>query len=91
VSASTEIALYTFSDLTVQSALSKVILLQADVSKNLLADKALLTQYNLIGPPAILFIGPYQVERSSYRVVGYKQLEDFIVILRKILPKPLSY
>jgi thioredoxin:protein disulfide reductase len=83
-------ALFTFSDPTVQSTLSKAILLQADVSKNLPADQGLLTQYNLIGLPAILFIGPDQVERNSYRVVGYMQPEDFIVILRKILPKPLS-
>ncbi len=76
-----EMALYTFSDPKVREALLPVVLVQADVTKNLQADQALLKKFNLIGPPAILFFGPDQRERELYRVIGYMKAEKFLVQL----------
>jgi thiol:disulfide interchange protein DsbD len=76
-----EMMLYTFSDPKVRDALSPVVLVQADVTQNLQADQALLKQFNLIGPPAILFFGPDQRERELYRVIGYMKAEKFLAQL----------
>jgi thiol:disulfide interchange protein DsbD len=83
-------ALYTFADLKVREALSHVALVQADVTQNSPNDQALLKQFNLIGPPAILFFGPDQQERNAYRVVGYLKADKFLDIINQVFHKPLS-
>ncbi|MDD1624836.1 MAG: thioredoxin family protein, partial [Methylococcaceae bacterium] len=85
-----EMALYTFADLKVREALSHVALVQADVTQNSPNDQALLKQFNLIGPPAILFFGPDQQERNAYRVVGYLKADKFLDIINQVFHKPLS-
>ncbi|MEJ2033271.1 MAG: hypothetical protein P8Y63_09580, partial [Deltaproteobacteria bacterium] len=40
-------------------------------------DKALLSRFNLIGPPAVLFFGPDGKERKEYRLIGYLNAEQF--------------
>ena len=72
-----EMEKYTFSDPSVQAQLSNAILLQADVTANDDADQALLKQFRLIGPPAILFFGSDGLERPAYRVVGFMPAEQF--------------
>jgi thiol:disulfide interchange protein DsbD len=79
-----EMALNTFADPKVRAALSKIVLVQADVTQNSPADQALLRQFNLIGPPAILFFGPDQQERSAYRVVGYMKADKFLDIMNQV-------
>lgn len=76
-----EMALTTFADSRVRKALSQVVLVQADVTHNSPSDQALLRQFRVIGPPAILFIGPDQQERSTYRVVGYLKADKFLDII----------
>jgi len=85
-----EMALYTFADSKVRVALSQVVLVQADVTRNSPTDQALLRQFNLIGPPAILFFGPDQQERNAYRVVGYLKADKFLDIINQVFHKPLS-
>lgn len=85
-----EMALYTFADPKVREALSQVALVQADVTKNSSADQALLKQFNLIGPPAILFFGPDQQERNDYRVVGYLKADKFLDIINRVFKMSLS-
>jgi len=85
-----EMALYTFADPKVREALSQVVLIQADVTQNSTADQALLRQFNLIGPPAILFFGPDQQERNDYRVVGYLKADDFLEIINRVFKMSLS-
>ena len=85
-----ELALYTFADPKVRAALSEVVLVQADVTQNSAADQALLRQFNLIGPPAMLFFGPDKQERSAYRVVGYLKADKFLDIINRVFPKPVS-
>jgi len=83
-------ALYTFADSKVREALSQVLLLQADVTQNSPTDQVLLKKFDLIGPPAILFFGPDQQERSAYRVVGYLKADKFLDIINRVFPKPVS-
>ena len=82
-----EMERFTFSDPSVQAALSSVLLLQTDVTANDGADRALLAEFGLFGPPAILFFGADGRERRELRVVGYMDADDFIrVVERAIAP-----
>ncbi|MCO6414534.1 MAG: protein-disulfide reductase DsbD, partial [Thiogranum sp.] len=73
-----EMEKYTFAKAEVQQALSGVLLLQADVTANDEADKALLKRFNLIGPPGIVFFDETGKERKELTVVGYKPADAFI-------------
>jgi thiol:disulfide interchange protein DsbD len=77
---------YTFSDPTVQSTLAEnnVLLLQADVTDNTAEDKALLREFDLIGPPAILFFDREGEEKSRQRVVGFMEAEPFNQRLQEV-------
>jgi len=80
-----EMEAYTFSDPQVQQALSNVMLLQADVTKNNAEDKALLKAFSLIGPPAILFFTPTATELSHQRIIGYMPSDDFLQHLSRFI------
>ncbi len=75
---------YTFRDPQVQAAMNNVVLLQADVTANDAADKALLKQFGLIGPPSILFFGPDGEEHRDYRLVGFMDPEEFTAHLQQL-------
>jgi thioredoxin:protein disulfide reductase len=79
-----EMEAYTFTDPNVKQTLAGFVLLQADVTKQSEADKALLTKYNLIGPPAILFFNGSQQESQSLRVIGYQDAKTFIKTLQQV-------
>ena len=79
-----EMEAYTFTDPTVKQALSNFIVLQADVTKNSDADKALLAKFNLIGPPGVLFFGTDKQEKSSLRVIGFQDAETFAKTLQRV-------
>lgn len=79
-----EMEAYTFTDPKVKSALAGIVLVQADVTENNDADKALLTKFNLIGPPAILFFGADGKEKASLRVIGYQDSETFVKTLQRV-------
>jgi thiol:disulfide interchange protein DsbD len=68
----------TFSDPGVQAKLKPVLLLQADVSANSEADRALLKRYGLYGPPGVLFFDVQGKELSDHRVMGYQDAEHFL-------------
>ena len=86
-----EMERFTFSDPTVQAALSGVLLLQTDVTDNDALDRALLAEFGLFGPPAIQFFGPDGRERRELRVVGYMDADDFLrVVERAIGPAAVS-
>lgn len=72
-----EMERYTFTDPKVQTALRGTVLLQADVTANDEADQALLKQFNLIGPPAILFFDSEGTEQPDFRVVGFMSASVF--------------
>ena len=75
----------TFSDPAVQKALAGVHLLRADVTANDDADVALLRQFNLIAPPAILFFDMTGKEHTAYRVVGFQRASTFLPHLDAVL------
>ncbi len=79
-----EMEYYTFSDPNVRTVLTDMILLQADVTENSAADQALLKRFNLIGPPATLFFGPDELERQSFRLVGFVDAESFLGHLQQV-------
>ncbi len=73
-----ELEEYTFPEPAVHSALKPVMLLKADVTDNTAEHKQLLEQYQLFGPPAILFFNPDKQEITSHRLVGFINAEDFV-------------
>ncbi len=81
-----EMEYYTFSDPRVQQALSRVVLVQADVTDDTLENQELLNRFDLFGPPAILFFEPGNQEYRAFRIVGYKDPESFLKHLQQFLP-----
>ena len=72
-----EMERFTFSDPKVVARLKDVVLLQADVTANTDADKALLKRFHLFGPPGIIFFDANGVEQK-YRVIGYEKPDKFL-------------
>ncbi|OIR11928.1 thiol:disulfide interchange protein DsbD precursor [mine drainage metagenome] len=72
----------TFSDAGVQARLKNAVLLQADVTANDAADKALLQRFELFGPPATLFFAADGKERADFRVTGYQDAPQFLQSLK---------
>ena len=79
-----EMARYTFSDTSIQSKLKPALLLQADVTANSEADKALLNRFGLYGPPGILFFDAQGREQGDFRVVGYQDAAQFLKSLQAV-------
>jgi thiol:disulfide interchange protein DsbD len=71
---------FTFVDPKVQARLKDVMLLQADVTANSEADKALLKRFRLFGPPGLIFWSSTG-EQSTYQVVGYEKPGKFLASL----------
>lgn len=69
---------YTLSNAKVKQGLANFVLLQADVTKNNIKDKALLKEFNLIGPPAILFFDLNQQELTHKRIIGFQEPDTFL-------------
>ncbi len=80
-----EMERFTFADSTVQAQLKDMVLLQADVTANSEADKALLKRFGLVGPPGIILFGRNGVEIKSFHVIGYLPSEKFLATLARAL------
>jgi len=72
-----EMEKYTFPDPGVQSVLADAVLLQADVTANDDADRALMNRFEIFGPPTIAFYSADGVERKDFRLVGFVPAERF--------------
>ena len=72
-----EMEAFTFSDPKVRAELDRMLLLQADVTANTEADKALLKRFSLFGPPGIIFFDADGREIRGLRVIGYQNAERF--------------
>ncbi|MCU0835369.1 MAG: protein-disulfide reductase DsbD [Chromatiaceae bacterium] len=82
-----ELERYTFSDPTVIKEMGRFVLLQADVTANDEADKALLQgRFGLPGPPAIMIYDRTGQELRGYRLVGFKPAAEFAEHLRRAVP-----
>ncbi|MEM7253263.1 MAG: protein-disulfide reductase DsbD, partial [Pseudomonadota bacterium] len=82
-----EMEKYTFPDARVRAALQDAILLQTDVTDYDDRDKALLKQFDLYGPPAILFFSATGEEHPEFRVVGFMNAEEFATHVSDALKK----
>lgn len=76
-----EMEAFTFTDERVQGALSKFVLLRADVTANDDIDQALLKHFGLFGPPAIIFYGTDGTELRGARLIGFEKAEPFVARL----------
>lgn len=70
-----------FADPRVRERLAAWTLLQADVTANTDADRALLQRFRLYGPPAIVFFDRRGAEIDGHRVVGYQDSDAFLKTL----------
>ena len=73
----------TFKSSSVQQALADFTLLRLDVTANDEADKAVLKQFKLFGPPALIFFAPDGQESRARRVVGYQDADAFTVTINQ--------
>ena len=67
----------TFRDARVRTALQGSMALSADVTEYDEADRVLMGQLGVLGPPAILFFTPDRSERRRYRLVGFEDADEF--------------
>lgn len=79
-----EMEKYTFTDPAVQSALANTVLLQADVTANDAADRALLDHFGLYGPPAIIFFDRRGRAIPGSRVDGYLPADEFVAHVNRV-------
>lgn len=75
----------TFQSEKVITALDDFIILQADVTANDELDEQLMKHLSIPAPPAILFFDPAAGENRGFRVVGYKNGDDFAEHVNKFL------
>lgn len=73
----------TFPDSGVHEALEPYRLLQADVTENDEADKAMLNYFGIFGPPTIAFFDGQGRELKPFRLVGFVPPEEFSVHVRQ--------
>lgn len=80
-----EFELFTLTDASVKEKLNGIRLVQVDVTDNTAGDQALLKQFSLFGPPAILFFPAGQTE-SIHQVIGFQNAKRFEQTLSQIRP-----
>lgn len=78
----------TFEEPEIQALFAQVQPLQADVTQNDAIDKALMREYGIIGPPAILFFDRHGKELRNFRLVGYFAPDEFAAHLTRVLETP---
>lgn len=74
----------TFKSPDVIAALAGYKLLRLDLTANDDADKQVLKQFNLFGPPALLFFGLDGKEIKHMRVIGYQDAAEFTGTVDKV-------
>jgi len=79
-----EMESFTFTDPVVAKKMHQMLLLQADVTANDEADRALLKRFRLFGPPGIIFFQPGGAERRDIRVVGFQDAARFASTLERM-------
>jgi thiol:disulfide interchange protein DsbD len=80
-----EMERFTFADPKVAASMKQMVLLQADVTANSDADKALLKRFGLFGPPGIIFWSSTGTELSDLRVVGFQNADTFLPTVERAL------
>lgn len=75
----------TFVEPEIQALFNRIHPLKADVTQNDETDQALMQNYGIIGPPAILFFDSQGREMPDYRLVGYFEPVEFAEHLELVL------
>ena len=79
-----EMERFTFTDPQVRSKMQTMLILQADVTANTEADRALLKRFRLFGPPGIIFFDARGREIPGVRVIGYQPAARFAATLDRV-------
>lgn len=79
-----EMEAITFTNAEVGKAMSRFVLVQVDVTINNQQSQALLKQFGLFGPPAILFFNGAGEEQKPLRVVGFMAPSRFLERLHEL-------
>jgi thioredoxin:protein disulfide reductase len=79
-----EMEAITFTNSEVGKAMSRFVLIQVDVTINNQQSQALLKQFGLYGPPAILFFNGAGEEQKALRVVGFMAPGRFLERLQEL-------
>ncbi|WP_291952638.1 protein-disulfide reductase DsbD [Campylobacter sp.] len=66
---------YTFKDIKIQKLLNNYTLLQIDITNNTQEDLALMKQFNVFGPPVMIF---FHNTKEKGRIIGYVNAQEFI-------------
>lgn len=80
-----EMEKFTFSDPRVAERMSRMLLLQADVTRMTADDRAMLARFNLFGPPGIMFFDRRGALLADARVVGFKKADAFLQVQERVL------
>jgi len=73
-----EMEKFTFAKPDVRSALASFVALQADVTAQDDADKALMQRFSIVAPPDTLFFGADGAERHQLQLTGPEDAEKFL-------------
>jgi thiol:disulfide interchange protein DsbD len=79
-----EMEKFTFTDPRVREKMDRMLLLQADVTDNSEAHRALLKRFSLFGPPGIIFFDAEGREIPGLRVIGYQNADRFLRTLETL-------
>lgn len=82
-----EMEKFTFSDPQVAARMDRMLLLQADVTRMTPEDRALLKQFDLFGPPGILFFEARSGAAPVGRVVGFLKADAFSRVQDRVLDR----
>jgi thiol:disulfide interchange protein DsbD len=74
----------TFMDPRVRAALQRFELLQADVTANDDASRAIKKRFGIFGPPAMLFFDTDGAENKDLRFYGFRNVEEFLALIGKV-------
>jgi thiol:disulfide interchange protein DsbD len=78
-----EMERFTFHEPRVSQRLDRMVLIQADVTKNTAGDKELLKRFRLFGPPGIIFFDAQGREVEGGRVIGFQNADAFLATIER--------
>ncbi len=73
-----EMERFTFVDPRVKARMSRMLVLQADVTESTPEAEELLKRFGLFGPPGIVFLSSTGAEMKRVRVIGFQPAEKFV-------------
>ena len=75
---------FTFNNPNIINLMDRFELLQVDVTKNNKEHQLLLQEFDLFGPPGIIFFDSEGLEIKELRTIGFKNADEFSSILSRV-------